>query len=188
MPQLDSGAVETCSIKWQSTLLCFAVWWSSLGLADARRTLLAWLQCANCKVWWRKDNGMGWFTRAGIGILLPVKGNLNASAYQDILENDVLPILWEQLGEGHFLFQHYFAPVHKARPIKTWLDEFGVEELDWPTQSHNLNPIKHWNGDCEPGLLVQHQCLTSQMLCWMNGQTLPTEMFLNLMESLFQKS
>ena len=30
----------------------------------------------------------------------------------------------------------------KQSSIKTWLDEFGVEELDWPTQSPDLNPIE----------------------------------------------
>lgn len=29
------------------------------------------------------------------------------------------------------------APVHKARSIKKWLAE---EEVDWPAQSHDLNP------------------------------------------------
>ncbi|KAK3522388.1 hypothetical protein QTP86_008912 [Hemibagrus guttatus] len=32
---------------------------------------------------------------------------------------------------------------HKARSIKTWMSEFGVEELDWPAQSPDLNPIEH---------------------------------------------
>lgn len=29
-------------------------------------------------------------------------------------------------------------PVHKAMPIKAWLYEFGVKELDWPTKSSDL--------------------------------------------------
>ena len=72
----------------------------------------------------------GCFSGFGLGPLFPVKGNLNASLYQDILNNAMLPTLWEQFGEGPFLFQHDCAPVHKARTIKTWFDEFGVEELD----------------------------------------------------------
>lgn len=74
--------------------------------------------------------GIIWgFSRFGLGPLVPVKGSLNASAfYQDIFDNAMLT-LWTQFGEGPFLFHHDCAPVHKATSMKTWLEEFGVEEL-----------------------------------------------------------
>ena len=72
-----------------------------------------------------------------------MKGNLNATAYNDILDDYLLLTLWQQFVEGPFLFQYDNAPVHKVRSMQKWIVEIGVEELDWPAQSPDLNPIEH---------------------------------------------
>ena len=63
--------------------------------------------------------------------------------YSGILDDSGLPTLRHQFGEGPFLFQHFNAPVHKARSIQKWFVEIGLEELDWLAQSPDLNSIKH---------------------------------------------
>ena len=51
--------------------------------------------------------------------------------------------MWQQFGEGPFLFQHDNAPLHNARSIQKWFIKSGVEELDLPAQSPDLNRMKY---------------------------------------------
>lgn len=59
----------------------------------------------------------------GVGLInwfqVSVKGNCNASAYQNTWDNSTLPTFMEQFGEGLFLFQHDCSPVHKALYIRS---------------------------------------------------------------------
>ena len=66
--------------------------------------------------------------------------HLALEQWKCVLDDSVLPTLWQQFGEGPLLFQDDNAPVHKARSIQKLFVEIGVEELDWPAQNGSMSP------------------------------------------------
>ena len=94
-------------------------------------------------------------------------------------------------GEGHFLFQHYNAPMHKARFMQKWFVEIGVEELDCPAQRPDLNPIEHLWNELECRLRARSNFptsvpdLTNALVA--EWKKIPAAMFQHLVESLHRR-
>ena len=86
------------------------------------------------------------------------------------------------------MFQHDNAPVHTARSMQKWFVEIGVEELDWPAQSPDLNPIEHLWDELErrlrarPNRSTSVPDLTNAVVAEWNQ--IPAAIFQHLMESL----
>ena len=125
-----------------------------------------------------------WF---GLGPLVLVKGNLNATSYNDILDysfcsSNFVATVWGRV----FPVSVWQCPrtqseVHtemvcRDRCGRTWLA--CIES--WP-QPHRTPLI--WNTDCELGLIAQHQCSTTNALA-SEWKQVSAAMFQHLVESL----
>lgn len=58
----------------------------------------------------------GCFLGFGLDPLASAKRNVNAVACTDILDNFMIPTLWQQFVDGPFLFQHDNPPCSKQGP------------------------------------------------------------------------
>jgi transposase len=78
----------------------------------------------------------------GTSRLFIVEGTMNGKKYIDVLEKRLLPQTREWFPDNHYIFQQDNAPCHTSKIVKTWMGQNGVNLLDWPGNSPDMNPIE----------------------------------------------
>ncbi len=81
----------------------------------------------------------------GLGPLVPLEGRVTANQYKVVLSDHLYPMMKHFYPDGSGLFQDDNAPVHRARGVTEWFDEYenDVNHMLWPSQSPDFNPIEH---------------------------------------------
>jgi hypothetical protein len=65
---------------------------------------------------------------------------MNADKYIEVLSEKLVDTM---NNSGSTVFQQDNAPCHKARKVMTWFLNNGIEVMDWPPNSPDLNPIEN---------------------------------------------
>lgn len=88
----------------------------------------------------------GCMAASGVGQMVLCEGRMNSQKYIEVLETALAPsnsLVFGDTNTDGVKFQQDNATCHKSALTMKWMSENGIELLDWPPQSPDLNPIEH---------------------------------------------
>ena len=76
-------------------------------------------------------------------MITAVEGNIKAQKYQQILDNNLWPVIARHFPNDRYIFQDDNARVHRARSTKEFIHRNGITIMNWPAQSPDINIIEN---------------------------------------------
>jgi hypothetical protein len=85
----------------------------------------------------------GCLTYGAVGTLTPIEGNINSRKYIEILDGNLWPVIAKYQQDRPYIFQKDNAPVHTSRETCAWKTQNGINTMNWPPQSPDINIIEN---------------------------------------------
>jgi hypothetical protein len=60
-----------------------------------------------------------------------------------VCEQGLLPYFYHHDNHEHLTLMVDGTPIHTTNVTKAWMEELGLKMLNWPPNSHDLNPLKN---------------------------------------------
>ncbi len=79
----------------------------------------------------------------GTGEMAVITSSINAQVYVDILDTFLIPSVERMFGDDDIIFQDDNASCHRAKTVKTFLEERHIRSMSWPANSPDPNPIEN---------------------------------------------
>jgi hypothetical protein len=90
-----------------------------------------------------RQNVWACMSTSGVGEMAFIDGNLTGEQFKDILEHKLAPAVAALFPDGSFKFQMDNDPKHKAEVVSSWLAKEGVQVVNWPPSSPDMNPMEN---------------------------------------------
>jgi transposase len=109
----------------------------------------------------------GCITYEGVGFSCKVEGNMDAELYSDILRDELeRTIAYYHLDHEEVIFQQDGDSKHTSNLAQETLDELGLEVMEWPAQSPDLNPIEHVWKQLKSDLKAENRVFATKDELW----------------------
>jgi transposase len=87
----------------------------------------------------------GCITYEGVGIACKIDDILDAELYSEILRHELMDTIdYYEMDSAEIIFQQDNDPKHRSHKAQDALDEIGLDVMEWPAQSPDLNPIEQY--------------------------------------------